>query len=341
MDFHNLLVKNVYSAEAKKLIAYSLLHNNSFAVSKKIKIIPSIKETLFYDVVELGWGKEYLPFITIEYSDNPSKDNLDFVESKITNQRSLFVFHLNSDSLDPSVTVSINHALADDYTLKILDDIITEYMYYGSYSKLKKRLISGQEEYQKYVDYQSRYREEYYKNKDLQQVFLEPIKFKKAMIWDRNFRWNSLILEMDTLRKNNSLETILEILKSEDYVVGDVASVSQNWRKDKYSNALGMMTGLLPYSVSAKQKLDIATSLELLASCDRAYNEFLSICYESDLYFSRSMHLIGHFEGRGSRFRFPVGVTIDSFKRIIQVEGCFCFPEEVRKIFEEIKEREL
>ena len=58
MELNNLFLKNTYSAEAKKLIAYSLLQNRSLVVSKKIKITSSIKNSLFYDIVRLGWGKE-------------------------------------------------------------------------------------------------------------------------------------------------------------------------------------------------------------------------------------------------------------------------------------------
>lgn len=336
MEFNNLFLKNTYSAEAKKLIAYSLLQNRSFVVSKKIKITSSIKKSLFYDIVKLGWGKEYLPFVTVEYSNSFSKDHLDFVEDKIINQQSLFVFHFNSNFDEPSVTISINHILADDYTMQELDNIITEYAMYGNDLKLKNQLLSGQKQYKKYVEYQSRYREKYSKNDNLQTVFLEPIKFKSLMKWDRNCEWSNFVLNINTLDYELPLKNLFEILKFHNYIDGDVMSVSQNWRGRRYNNALGMMTGLLPYSFFAKQKLNIDKSLELLASCDKEYNKILSICYETDLYFSDSLHSVGFFEVQSDRFRFPVGISFDSFKMLLKLEGCFSFPNEVKKILKKL-----
>ena len=149
MELNNLFLKNTYSAEAKKLIAYSLLQNRSLVVSKKIKITSSIKNSLFYDIVRLGWGKEYLPFVAVEYSNSFSKDQLDFDESKIISQKSLFVFHFNRNFDEPSITISINHILADDYTMQELENIITEYAMYGDYLKLKNQLLSGKKQYKK------------------------------------------------------------------------------------------------------------------------------------------------------------------------------------------------
>lgn len=336
MEFNNLFFRNVYSAEAKKLITYSLLQKRAFVVSKKIKIASLIKKSLFYDIVKLGWGNEYLPFVTIEYSNSSSDDRLDFVEDKIINHQSLFVFHFNYDFDEPSVTISINHILADDYTMQELDNIITEYVAYGNDLKLKNRLLSGQEQYKKYVEFQSRYRERYSKIENSRTIFLEPIKLKKNMKWDRNCEWSNFVLNINTLDYESSLEKLFEILKFHNCIEGNMMSMSQNWRGEKYSNALGMMTGLLPYSFFAKQKLNIGTSLELLASCDIKYNKILSICYETDLYFSDSVHHVGCFEIQSNRFRFPVGVSFDNFKMLLKLEGCFSFPNEVKKILKEL-----
>lgn len=336
MEFNNLFLKNSFSAEAKKLIAYSLLQNRSLVVSKKIKITSSIKKSLFYDIVRLGWGKEYLPFVAVEYSNSFSKDQLGFDESKIINQQSLFVFHFNRNFDEQSVTISINHILADDYTMQELDNIITEYAMYGDDLQLKNQLLSGQKQYKKYVEYQSRYREKYSKTDNLQTVFLEPIKFKSLMKWDRNCEWSNFILNVNNLDYELSLQSLFERLKIHNYIDGDVMSVSKNWRGRSYNKALGMMTGLLPYSFMAKQKLNIDKSLELLASCDKEYNKILLICYETDLYFNDSLHSVGFFEVQSDRFRFPVGVSFDNYKMLLKLEGCFSFPSKVKKILKDL-----
>lgn len=156
------------------------------------------------------------------------------------------------------------------------------------------------------------------------------------MKWDRNCEWSNFILNVNNLDYELSLQSLFEILKIHNYIDGDVMAVSKNWRGRSYKKALGMMTGLLPYSFMAKQKLNIDKSLELLASCDIEYNKILLICYETDLYFNDSLHSVGFFEVQSDRFRFPVGVSFDNFKMLLKLEGCFSFPSEVKKILKEL-----
>lgn len=333
------LLNEVLSEQAKKIISKEYIAGKALAVTSQFMTKYLLLEKEIVHLIKLGWGEKISKYIFFYYG-NDVNEVLENVQLSIIEESALFAFGIMLKKNMFLYYISINHALADEDTLDIFIHAIKIYSE-KKYFVAQNIMINGRKKYIEYVNEESEMKKNFFFQENLNyQKLLEPIKLSENFYCDENLDLICFTKEIklrNYFKKENILRVLLKFMADEGFFKkGNTICSSTNWRRKKYSKAIGMMTGISPIYLDSYDKQDI--NLELFEKCDTIIKKILNACINSDVFINGAEKRKCHFNKNNLRI-FPVGIELEmteKFKLIISIEGKFIHQKNVEKFLEKL-----
>lgn len=328
------------SEEAKAVVAAAYCTNVSSEVTTFIELKSVLNAEIVKKIINLSWGEgldKYIKFID-NYEMNEI-ERLYLGESEVRNCNTLFAV----SKAENGCYLIVNHALADECTLKIIKKLVEEACEKGINS-VENDLVEGRRLYDNYIKRQKKLKKNKVLMKNHYSEEIAPVKISELgrLAWSNESKHiclSKIIKTNKSVTKKDIIKNIVLYLKDScDICEGNIICSSKNWRLDKEKKAIGMMTGLISLSLSEIVEEDIG--LEVAEKYDKNVNKLLKCCRNSELFINGTVPR-GIEASKVIDRTFPVGIEVKKINEtnyVIEVEGKLKSRESAESFIEGLSE---
>jgi hypothetical protein len=336
MAMRQALADALLSVEAKAMVAQGfytgICQEVSIAIPLKNQAEPVIER--LRQLVIAGWGETLGQCLEVlDVRGDSAEEALRKVQIAVRSSTALFAAGSLLTSTGTLCLLSIHHGLADEHSLEVLA-LRLQAAPCADVASVLAQMHQGRELYEDYVQAQALNADD---DGGLGTALAHPI-VPVRLLQTGRLAFNAQGQRMSLQRtfdiatinvEKQPMATLLGCLQRADVIAdGDTLCSSQNWRQAHEQTAIGMMTGLVPLSLTSprEQRLSGQISLEARARRCPAARQALACCRASELFINGAGRR-GIPASQVMSATFPVGIDVrrtGTSQWLLEIEGPFC-----------------